>query len=69
VHRFDWPEAPQSAEGLVHGAEGPLLVLLAPASFALYNVIVKPVVGRVEADRCLLDLRTVDPADLAPTRG
>jgi L-seryl-tRNA(Ser) seleniumtransferase len=22
-----------------------------------------PVVGRVEADRCLLDLRTVDPAD------
>jgi drug/metabolite transporter (DMT)-like permease len=30
-------------------AEGPLLVLLAPASFALYNVIVKPVVGRVDA--------------------
>ena len=30
-------------------AEGPLLVLLAPVSFALYNVIVKPVVGRVDA--------------------
>jgi len=30
-------------------AKGPLLVLLAPASFALYNVIVKPVVGRVNA--------------------
>lgn len=30
-------------------AKGPLLVLLAPISFALYNVIVKPVVGRVNA--------------------
>jgi drug/metabolite transporter (DMT)-like permease len=30
-------------------AEGPLLVLLAPLSFALYNVIVKPLVGRIDA--------------------
>ena len=26
MHRFDCSGAPQSAEGLVHGAEGPLLV-------------------------------------------
>jgi drug/metabolite transporter (DMT)-like permease len=29
--------------------KGPLLVLLAPASFALYNVIAKPLVGRIDA--------------------
>jgi drug/metabolite transporter (DMT)-like permease len=30
-------------------AKGPLIVLLAPISFALYNVIVKPLVGRIGA--------------------
>ncbi|MDX6495842.1 MAG: hypothetical protein QOE17_1828 [Gaiellales bacterium] len=29
-------------------AKGPLLVLLAPFSFALYNVIAKPLVGRID---------------------
>jgi drug/metabolite transporter (DMT)-like permease len=33
----------------LENAKGPLLVLLAPLSFALYNVIVKPLVGRIDA--------------------
>jgi drug/metabolite transporter (DMT)-like permease len=33
----------------LENAKGPLLVLLAPLSFALYNVIVKPLVGRTDA--------------------
>jgi drug/metabolite transporter (DMT)-like permease len=33
----------------LENAKGPLLVLLAPFSFALYNVIVKPLVGRIDA--------------------
>jgi drug/metabolite transporter (DMT)-like permease len=32
----------------LENAKGPLLVLLAPLSFALYNVIVKPLVGRID---------------------
>ncbi len=33
----------------LENAKGPLLVLLAPLSFALYNVIAKPLVGRIDA--------------------
>jgi drug/metabolite transporter (DMT)-like permease len=33
----------------LENAKGPLLVLPAPLSFALYNVIVKPLVGRIDA--------------------
>jgi drug/metabolite transporter (DMT)-like permease len=33
----------------LENAKGPLLVLLAPLSFALYNVIVKPLVERMDA--------------------
>jgi L-seryl-tRNA(Ser) seleniumtransferase len=38
-------------------------VALAPESALALRGGRPPVVGRVEADRCLLDLRTVDPAD------
>jgi drug/metabolite transporter (DMT)-like permease len=33
----------------LENAKGPLLVLLAPLSFALYNVLVKPLVGHIDA--------------------